>query len=475
MPDYIITDRKKQNWLMAIVFISVLMFSLDYSMVNLSMPSIAGYFKVKLGIVTWLPIVYILVVTSSLLGFGKLGDIKGYANIFLTGVGVFTAGSLLCGFAANMPLLLASRAFQSSGEAMMAPMGIALITTALPAGSRGKALGIVAMGQGVGFCAGPLIGGLINAHASWRPIFFVNIPIGIIAVLLGRKLLPRFCAQSSGSKFDSIGAALIFVTLAAFVFALNSGMRMGWTNPVIIGCFVLFLAGLAAFIIQERRVNYPILDLKLFSDINFTLASAATFFALFAGIGITFIGPFYLEYLRHMEVAKVGIILMIPSLMMMLMAPISGKLSDKFGARVFCSTGMALAAAAFALFCLFDKSTSIKYIAFSFSLLGIALGLFLAPNNKVVMSWAPQDKQGIASGVYKIMANIGSIMGIALLPLVIMGSISQDMIRQNIAPSQLVQYPDLLVKGFRYGFAMGGIVCALSFLCSVLTKDRAIA
>lgn len=468
----IINDRAGQNRLMLLVFLSVFMFSIDYSMLNISLPSVSEYFKVRIGVVAWLPMIYMLVVTSSLLGFGKLGDLKGYANVFLAGVGIFTAGSILCGTAVNMKMLLASRAFQSLGEAMMAPMGIALLTTALPREMRGLALGLVAMAQGLGFCVGPLVGGAINSHFIWRGIFFVNIPLGVFVILSGMKHLPKFRAETAGARFDILGAVLIFITVAALTFALNSGVRLGWTSPAIISSFVISILGGAAFVLQERRIDYPMLDFALFRDRSFTFATISAFFALFVGMGMIFIGPFYLEYVRGLAVGKAGIVFMAPSIMMTFVAPVAGRLSDRFGSRVLCSVGMALAALASLLFSMIGVSSPIYWVVAAFALFGMAMGLFLAPNNKLIMSLASTDKQGVVSGVYKITANIGSIMGIAIIPLVMIESIRPEMAARNITMADLSRFPDIVSRSFHNGFFLAMIVCLAGLIFALLAKDQ---
>ena len=177
MEEYVVNEKGRQAQIIFVVIASVFIFSVDFSMLNISLPTISRYFHAPLAAAAFLPMAYILVVTSSLLGFGKLGDLRGYRKVFIGGLIVFMAGSLLCSMAPSMNVLLGTRMFQSAGEAMMSPMGIAILTTYLPPRTRGLSLGLVALAQGLGFAVGNLFGGFINDHFIWRGIFFLNIPI----------------------------------------------------------------------------------------------------------------------------------------------------------------------------------------------------------------------------------------------------------------------------------------------------------
>lgn len=472
MDDCIITERNRQIWLVAAVAVSIFMFTLDYCMLNISLPSIARSFGVGIGIVERLPLVYLLVVTSTLLGFGKLGDIKGFKKIFILGLAIFVTGTFLCGIAQSVNMLLAFRAFQCLGEAMMSPMGIAMITACLPSNIKGMALGIAATAQGLGFCFGPVVGGLINSTIGWHYIFFVNIPIGICAIALSYMALPKKQPESSDSRFDVVGAILAFISLSALVYALNSGFRMGWTSKVILSCFGASLLFFILFIIREKKVPYPLLDLGLFRNKNFSCASIATFFAIFIYMGIIFLFPFYLELVMRLTVVKAGFVLMLPALMMMLLSPVSGRLSDRIGSRRLCSLAMAIATLAFVMFACVKARTSGIFVILSFLLSGVAMGLFMAPNNKLVMINAPRDKQGMASGVYKIVISAAGVFGIAILPLFFIYTVLRltGLARLNLV--EVEKSPELMVAGFHSVFTAGILICLTALVFSILAKDK---
>ncbi|MFH0763691.1 MAG: MFS transporter [Candidatus Omnitrophota bacterium] len=472
MENYIISDKRRQFLVTLIAAASVFMNTLDYGMLNISLPEISRYFHVNLAAIAWLPLIYLLIVTSSLLGFGKLGDISGYRGIFIIGLGIFTAGTVLCGLAPTMNLLLAFRAFQSIGEAMSSPIAIAVITSFLPSNVRGRALGVVALAQGLGFAGGSALGGYINAHFIWRYIFFVNIPIGLAMIIASLKIMPKEQAKIADKRFDIPGTISIFVALATLLFFMNSIARLGFGHPVMIGCLAVSIASFFVFITQERRISYPLLDFGLFKNMDFTLAVISTFLATFLIMGFTFLAPFYLEFIRKLPIGSVGGLLVIPSLMMMVLAPMSGRISDRIGSRVLCSAGTAMLVLVFAAFFIFDAATNIIFVVIALFILGVAAGIFMAPNNKLVMLHAPADKQGIASGVYKMFLNTGSVFGIALFPMVIMRKLHSLAAAGHIDMSAVRQSPEMVCAGFRNAFLLAIIVSLMTFAFSFFARDK---
>lgn len=472
MNNYIVTDKRRQNLIMLVIAISVIMFTIDYSMVNLTLPAIAKDLKVKIIDIAWLPLVYLLIVTSLLLSFGKLADIKGYKKIFITGLCILIAGTLMCGFTPGMKILLAARAFQSLGEAMLGPTGLAILTTCLPSNIRGKALGVVALAQGIGFMAGPLLSGAITTHLGWRFIFFVNVPVGIIAILAAIKILPAEQAEAKDKRFDLAGAVMTFAALATLIFAMNSGARLGWLSPVIIACFAVSAAAIFLFLIREKKIDYPVLDPALFKNRDFTFSTCSAFFAVFVFMGLYFLIPFYLEMVRGMQMSGAGVLLMVAPLAMMLSAPVSGKISDRMGSRFLCSLGMAFAVTGMTAALFLSPSANPVFIAVIMCLLGLAMGTFMPPNNKLIMMNAPDDKQGVASGVYKMTLGIGGVFGIAVFPLVLMQVLVSAAIQRNIPMADIKNMPAVMMIGFRGAFGLGVIVSLLALLFSVLARDR---
>jgi DHA2 family metal-tetracycline-proton antiporter-like MFS transporter len=472
MEEYIITEKSRQNWVIAIVTASAFMFSLDYSMLNISLPTIADYFHVNLGSVARLPMAYLLIVTSSLLAFGRLGDIRGYKKIFIAGLVIFAVGTFSCAFSPNINVLLALRAFQSVGEAMFSPVGMAIVTSCLPDSIKGRSLGILATAQGLGIAVGSFLGGFINAHLTWHAIFFVNIPLVIATIVLSMKFLPEKQASVPDKRFDIAGTILIFFALSSLVYAMNILGKIGVSASFILAAFIFSLVSFTLFIIWEKKITYPLLDLSFFRNPNFGFANVAAFFGTFILIGFGFLAPFYLELARGLNVAQSGVFFAVPALTMMILAPISGKMADRVGSRYLCCLGMGVSASAFAVLSLMGQNSGTIYVLLSLFLIGAGAGIFLPPNNKLVMASAPFDKQGAASGVYKIFLSTGSVFGIAIFPIVITNISVFLASKANIAGAEIRHTPSILHAGFRGGFAFGILVCMAAFIFSFLAKDK---
>jgi len=369
-------------------------------------------------------------------------------------------------------MLLVFRMVQSTGEAMVSPLVVAIPTTFLPAGMRGRALGFIALAQGAGFALGNVVGGFITAHLVWRAVFLVNIPIALGLIAASLKGVPSEQPRPSERTFDLAGSVLIFVALASLLLGLNLMVKKGTAPAAITGSFAVSAAVFTLFILQERRSVSPVLDFNLFKNRDFTFALLAVFFVLFILMGYSFIAPFYLEIVCRLDVARAGALLMMPSAMMLILAPFTGRLSDRIGSRLLCSAGSALLVASCAAFGLLKADSGISHAAAALILLGIAAGIFMAPNNKLVMAHAPDDKQGVASGVYKIGVSIGSVFGIAVLPVVIMRASAAEAGRTQFALSAARDNPSIIHAGFHAAFLIGVFIALAAFACSILAKDK---
>ncbi|MDD5136149.1 MAG: MFS transporter [Candidatus Omnitrophica bacterium] len=471
MEEYIVHEKRQQVLIIFSVVLSVFIFSVDFSMLNISLPTLSIYFHTGIGAVAFLPMAYMLIVTSSLLGFGKIGDLAGYRRVFIGGLAVFMIASLLCSFAPSLRLLLMFRIIQAFGEAMMSPMGIAILTTFLPKEMRGLSLGLVALAQGLGFASGNIIGGYINSHFVWRGIFFVNIPIILLTILLSLKALPAKQRRSDDKSFDLPGALLIFAGMAGLVYGMNLLGKLKSSPSVIAASFMIAAIGLGLFFIREKKVKYPILDLALFKNKNFSFSNLAAFMVVAVLMGGIFITPFYLEILRRLSVMQVGTYLVIAPLTMLFVAPVAGRLSDSIGSRTMCAVGATMEGVAFLILSILTPVSHLSLVAIALVTLGFAAGIFMAPNNKLVMSHAPEDKQGVASGIYKISLSTGGVFGIALFPIVIIRTLIAAMGTSNINMELTKHSPAMLQPGFRNMFISGVVMSALAVIFSVLAKD----
>lgn len=470
MNELTVTDSSQQRWILICAAAAIFMSNLDISIVNISLPVISRYFDVGIGTVSRVVLVYFLILTSFLLGFGKLGDIKGFRKVFIAGFIVFMIGSFLCGLSTNIHMLIGFRIIQAIGGSILTALSPAIVSVLLPPEIRGRSLGIVGTSGALGITLGPAIGGFITASLSWHWIFFINIPLGFIAIIIGSSVLPKTMSQTTDTRFDTIGASLIFFALMTLLYAMNMGQERGWMSFVILSSFVFSIVFFSVFFIREKKISYPILDMGLFRNRNFSMGMLASFFVLMILNGTIFLFPFYLEIARELEIDKAGLLLVIPSAVMIFMGPVTGSVSDKIGSRWLCTIGMFLCTGAFFMFSSLHGSSSVSFIAVSLAWFGLTAGLFMAPNSSLVMGEAPQEKQGIASGVMMLVRHGGGVLGICLFETVFSSSLPQKISLENISPAHCALSSQILIEGFHNAFLFGVLLCFAAALFSFLTK-----
>jgi EmrB/QacA subfamily drug resistance transporter len=333
-----------RRWLiLSAVSVGTFMATLDGSIVNIALPSIQAAFGVDLAVVEWVSIAYLVVVGSVLLPFGRLGEVVTFRRVYLVGFAVFTTASVLCGAAPGPGALIAFRIVQGIGAGMLQAMGPAIVARTFGPGERGRALGLNAISVSLGLTLGPVLGGALTEFASWRGVFLVNLPIGILAILWASRVLPDE-RRSVGQTFDIPGAALSGSALLTLLLALTQGESLGWTSPVILALLATAAVAMALFLWVERRTSQPLIDLRLFAIRAFSAGNASVVIA-FAGLfTATFLLPFLLERGAGYTPLEAGILLTPIPVIGAIVAPFSGALSDRIGSRLPASIGIAVMA-----------------------------------------------------------------------------------------------------------------------------------
>lgn len=388
------------------------MSALDSSVVSIAAPVIKNYFNVSLGSVEWVVTIYLLVVTSVLLFFGRLSDLLGHKRIYLMGFAVFTFGSLFCGLSISIEMLIALRAFQALGAALMMSCSSAIITDNVMEKNRGKSFSVSAIALAVALCTGPVLGGTLAGIFGWQSIFFINLPVGIIGFAIGSKFIPSDNKKASATH-DYLGAIMAFAALFLILLPLNQ-LSEGMNLYVFI---VLLAAGITIFTLfirHEKKAKHPMLNFSLFKDRTFSASITASFLNYMAQFIMVFLAPFYLENIRMFSPAMTGFLYMPMPLAILAVAPISGVLSDRINTRILSSAGMGVMAAGLIMLSFMGADTPGWYIIISMIVCGIGSGMFQTPNNTALMSSAPADCRGIASGMLSIARNMGMVIGVAL-------------------------------------------------------------
>ncbi len=386
---------------------------LDSAMVKIALPNISRYFDTGLGLVEWVLISYLLVISGLLLSLGRLGDIWGHKRVYNSGFILFIIGSLLCALSPSLLFLIASRALQGAGAAMLMAVAPAIITTSSPVSSRGRYLGAIAAVVYIALAAGPVLGGYLTTFFGWRAVFVLNIPLAVIGFAYSALVLPQ-TRGSHGERFDIRGSILFFFSISAIILAVSLGQRLGFFS---IGILVTFIAGLllmGIFFYRQKKKANPIVDLGLFSKRIFSASNAALFLNYTAQYSFLLIMPFFLQDLLGSSPYVSGLIIISFPLAVMVISPLSGILSDRIGTRWLAWAGMVITSAGIFLLSTLGSSSPYRTIILYLCVVGAGSGLFITPNNSAIMGSTDPDRRGTASAMISTMRNLGMVMGIAL-------------------------------------------------------------
>ncbi|MDK2988873.1 MAG: hypothetical protein PWR16_402 [Methanoculleus sp.] len=361
--------------LMVSVALAMFMTSLDGTIVNIALPTISTIFDLPSTTVSWVATAYLLVLTGCVLVFGKAADRIGFKTVFLAGFGVFTAGSFFCGFFPEIFdsfwMLIASRVLQAIGGAMIAAIAPALVAA-------------------FGTAAGPILGGVLTQYLSWNWIFYINVPVGFAAILLGSYAIPAGrTATGTPSPFDRLGAVLIFVGLGSLIYAVSEGSALGWTSPAILSALAAAGVALGYLVLHERRAADPLLDFRLFANRNFLYVNLMLALSYFLFGGVNYLLPFFLELVKGFDPSTSGLVLTALSFAMMASGFLSGMLINSIGNRRLCIAGALVVSAGYLMFHLFSAESTIYYIIGTLAAVGFGLGLMLSPGTNMVMNMAP--------------------------------------------------------------------------------------
>jgi EmrB/QacA subfamily drug resistance transporter len=459
---------------MGILAVGVFMATLDSSIVNISLPTIAHFFVVPLsGAVEWVVIAYLVATAAILLTAGRLADMLGRKLIWVVGLVLFTASSALCGFSPSLGFLIISRAIQGLGGALIMAVSPAMLTAAFPPQERGRALGLNAVFVALGVSVGPTLGGFITATTSWRWIFFVNVPIGIIG-LAAMLLVLKETLQRSPGRFDPIGATLLAIGLACLTAALSFGQELGWGSPVILTLLIVSVVTLLMLPFVEIRVANPVIVLSLLQNRVFSSALFSLVLSFLALFAVSFMMPFYLEQLRGFPTELAGLLLTPLPLTIAVVAPFSGALADRVGVRWLASAGMAIACLGLVSISFLNAQSSIWDIVWPLLLTGFGQSLFQSPNNSALLGSAPSHLQGSASGFLATGRVFGQSVSIALAGAIFTsfgGAVAGSVLAANQGGTRTAALQLIFVNGFHATFLVCAAIAAIGIFAS-LTRGK---
>jgi EmrB/QacA subfamily drug resistance transporter len=450
------------KWLVLLAIgIGTFMSALDGSVVNTVLPVVTDYFQTDVATIEWVVTTYLLVVSGLLLSVGRFGDLRGNKVAYIWGFVVFVVGSALCSSAPSPIFLIASRGLQAIGASMLFANSPAILTKNFPASQRGQALGLQGTMTYLGLTTGPFLGGWLADTFGWHSVFYINIPIGLIAITLSMIFIPRDTPAGQAEKFDLAGASTFLVGLVALLFALNQGHNLGWTSPIILGLFIASLLILSLFTWIEMRIPAPMLDLSLFKRRVFSMSTISPILNYICVYSVLFLTPFYLIQARGLSASQAGLILTAQPIIMAITAPVSGRLSDRIGSRIPTTLGMLILATGLFALSRLTLESPFWVVVFGLAIGGFGIGLFVAPNNSALMGDAPRNRQGIAAGVLALSRNVGMVLGIGLT-----GAIFTTILSRGNPGGA-----DTLVHGFNAGLLFASGVALLAAVASFERGD----
>ena len=405
----------EQKWLVLIAIgASTFMSALDTSVVNAVLPIINQSFDSDIATVQWVVTIYLLIVSGLLLSFGRLGDMRGHKPIFMIGFAIFITSSALCGLAPSIGALITFRGFQALGAAMLAANSPAILTKSFPSSQRGQALGLQATMTYLGLTVAPSLGGWLTDLTSWRAVFYINVPVGMAAFLLSWRFIPRDKIVASDERFDLPGSAVFLAGLITLLVGLNQGPSWGWSSIPTISLLTFSIVFLVVFVLVERKNPNPMLDLSLFKNRVFSVSTASAILNYVAVFSILLLLPFYLIQGRSLSPSQAGLILTIQPIIMALVAPIAGAISDRIGTRLPSVFGLTILSLGLLLLARLGPLSSLLEIVLALTAVGVGTGTFISPNNSAIMGSAPLKRQGIAAGILATARSTGMVLGVGL-------------------------------------------------------------
>jgi EmrB/QacA subfamily drug resistance transporter len=419
------TSQNRKWWTLGAVSFGLFMIMLDNTVVNVALPSIQRELGVTLSQLEWIVTGYALTFAALMLTGGKLADLFGRRLIFVVGIGVFTLSSLMCGFAESGSSLITWRIIQGVGAALMNPATLAIISATFPPQQRGMAIGIWAGVSAMALAIGPLVGGLLTQHVGWSWIFWVNVPVGVLGVFASFLLIDESRDDSHEQRPDIPGLLTSGLGLFSLTYGLIEANNYGWTSGRILGSFAAAVVLLTAFVLLERHQRLPMLDLALFKNPTFTGANLAMLLVALSMFGVFFFLSLYMQNILGFSAVQAGAAFLPMTLLVMVVAPVAGKLSDRFGSRWLIATGLTLLSIQ-----LFYYSTQGEHANFWNLLPGMLLGGFgmsmaMTPTAAAVLRAVPTAKAGVGSATLNSMRQVGGALGIALMG-AIMGHVVGD-------------------------------------------------
>jgi len=467
-------DQRRLTLILFNVCVGQFIVGLDQRALLVALPTLTHTFNTSLTTIQWVLLIYDLLLIGTVITVGRLGDLFGRRRYYAAGFLVFVLSSALCGAAQSAWQIILFRGLQAVGGAMISANGRAIASVAFPASERGKAMGFASMAFHVGFLTGPTLGGFLIDTVGWRWIFYLNLPVGVWGAYLAWKLLEESKEDVKDISVDFPGAILLMATCSFFLFAMNQLPHLGWRDSSVVIMLMLSMVACSLFVFVELRSRMPILSFALFRNRLFTASMLSLFFITSTQSAISFLMPFYLQNILHFSPTHMGWILIANSVVIVLIAPIAGWLSDRMGSRLLCTAGSGLIVIGQFFIASLGVDSSIPRIILPLLLIGLGWAIFNSPNQSAILGSVPRDKVGTASGMNTTTARTGGAMGVALsATLFTYGLAAAGLTRAQVeSPQSWGEAPELFVRSFNHTVHIVNIVTLLSVFFSAVRGRR---
>ena len=453
------------------------MAALDSTIVILALPNMLQDLHSNLVVMTWVILGYLIVSTVLQLTFGRMADMFGRVRMYNLGFIVFTLGSIFCGISSSATMLIIARVIQGIGGAMLTANSMAIITEAFPAEQRGQAMGINTITWGAGSVLGPVFGGLILAVASWRWIFWINVPIGIIATIAAYLLLHEMSPRTRGESFDIMGAVLFCIGLVALLLGIMDSISMGWLSSFVLSCLIIAVVAFAVFAVVERRVSYPMLDLQLFANRRYAFSVLAATLQSLAVFAVNFLIIFYFQGVRGDNPLLAAFYILPLPVFTSVFGPVGGIWADRsrYGGTVPATVGLVLQVVALVMFAFMTPTTSYPLLAVALSLMGLGGALFWSPNTSTTMGAAPRNRLGVASATLNTMRNVGMVCSFAVALAVAAASMPPDLVNAVFLGTVTHMDPKIasaFTDAMSHAFVASAVICLVAIVFSAVRESR---
>lgn len=466
-------DSIKHNnmWLILIATcLFTFMSTLDGSIVNIAMPTMSKDLAISMNEAEWIVSVYMITICCLLIFWGRISDTIGKIKIFKIGTLIFIMGSLFCGISSTLEMLLISRIIQATGASMTMATNYGIITENFPPEMRGRSLGVLGSFVSLGSIAGPGIGGVIIQKYTWHYIFLINIPIGIFAFVLGYFVFPKSKKKDIPLNLDYLGFILFDMFIISLFMGIFIGQVIGFTKLSIIILFIIAVCSFIGFIFREKRAKNPLIDLTIFNNKSFSVGLTCAVLIFSSNLFMNTLLPFYLQDTLKLSSLMSGFILMCVPIAMVIVAPISGALSDKIGAKGLTFLGLFIVSISQLLFILIGLKTTISHLVLLTLLAGTGVALFQSPNNSIIMSSVEHNHLGIAGSINSLARNIGMVTGLSLSTTILYSSMTQK------AGYKVNGYingrDDLFLYGMHIAFLVSFSLCFIAFIITGIRLYR---